>query len=177
MTGGAPFDHVLIRLYPVTLTLTLTLPVPLSFSTIFPIIIFPLSNVVLISACAGSFAKRFVEYGVSVRVGPWRTLIQNIRDPYAFICNTIMTADCVEELTRTTQVPVIWLVHEWWDCDEMIDKQLKMRNNSLNLATIKQAFTVATRVVFVCNAQKALYSPTAPSRYTHTHTHTHTYAA
>ncbi len=55
--------------------------------------------------------------------------------------------------------PVIWIFHEWWD-DEMIVQNLALRNmTDLTLATVKLALTKATKVVFVCEAQKQLYNP------------------
>ena len=47
----------------------------------------------------------------------------------------------------------------------MVETNLKMReNNTMNLATVKQALLKATRVVFVCDAQRQLYEPSGPSK-------------
>ena len=46
----------------------------------------------------------------------------------------------------------------------MIIENLKMRNyQNLTLSTVKKALEVATMVVFVCESQRQLYKPTAPS--------------
>ena len=59
--------------------------------------------------------------------------------------------------------PVVWILHEWWD-EDMIQKQLEMRNNKgMTAATVKKALSVASHIVFVCEAQRVLYGPSAPS--------------
>ena len=59
--------------------------------------------------------------------------------------------------------PVVWILHEWWD-EDMIQKQLEMRNNKgMTATTVKKALSVASHIVFVCEAQRVLYGPTAPS--------------
>ena len=59
--------------------------------------------------------------------------------------------------------PVIWVLHEWWT-DEMIVENLALRNiDGMDLSTVKQALSCATHVVCVCEAQRALYAPPAPS--------------
>ena len=46
----------------------------------------------------------------------------------------------------------------------MIEDNLSMRNiESLTLQTVKQALCKASMIVFVCEAQRQLYRPTAPS--------------
>ena len=97
-----------------------------------------------------------------MRVGNLETLLNEIRDVFCIICNTIMTAPIVVEMAARVH-PVIWILHEWWD-DEMIVENLKMRNyENMTLATVKQALAVASMVVFVCESQRQLYQPTAPS--------------
>jgi 5'(3')-deoxyribonucleotidase len=60
-------------------------------------------------------------------------------------------------------IPVVWILHEWWD-DDMIIDNLKMRNyQDLTLQTVKTALEKATIIVFVCESQRRLYKPTAPS--------------
>eukprot|EP01035_Chromulina_nebulosa_P020789 gene20789-26949_t len=62
-----------------------------------------------------------------------------------------------------SHIPVIWILHEWWT-DEMITSNLRIRNiDSLTLSTVKMALQTATKIVFVSQSQKKLYSPTAPS--------------
>jgi glycosyltransferase involved in cell wall biosynthesis/5'(3')-deoxyribonucleotidase len=110
----------------------------------------------------GTFGARFVESGASVRVGVISDLLNGIRDVFCIICNTIMTADIVVEMSNRP-LPVIWILHEWWD-DEMIKENLRMRNyEGLSLKTVKQAMSLATRVVCVCQGQQALYNPNAPT--------------
>jgi glycosyltransferase involved in cell wall biosynthesis/5'(3')-deoxyribonucleotidase len=103
-----------------------------------------------------------VESGASVRVGDLQTLLHDIRDVFCVICNTIMTAGTVVDLANGVY-PVVWILHEWWD-DEMIVKELRMRNyQDLTLATVKVALERASLVVFVCESQRQLYNPKAPS--------------
>jgi 5'-nucleotidase len=120
------------------------------------------SNVIVLSPKIGSFAARYVESGAAVRIGDLPTLLDEIRDVFCIICNTIMTADVVLDVSKRPH-PVIWIIHEWWD-DEMIVKNLKMRNmSSLTLQTVKEAFCVASMIIFVCESQRQLYQPKAPS--------------
>jgi glycosyltransferase involved in cell wall biosynthesis len=48
--------------------------------------------------------------------------------------------------------------------DEMLTTNLKMRNCNITLKMVKEALQKASRVVFVCEAQKRLYSPSAKSK-------------
>lgn len=58
---------------------------------------------------------------------------------------------------------MIWILHEWWN-DEEIIQNLSLRNlDDMNLDTVKQGLAKASNVVFVCNAQRDLYKPTALS--------------
>ena len=57
----------------------------------------------------GTFAARFFELGASVRIGDINTLVQNIRDIFCIICNTIMTANIVNQMA--SKIPVIWIIH------------------------------------------------------------------
>lgn len=120
------------------------------------------SNVVVLSPKVGTFAARFIESGAAVRVGNLHDLLEGIRDVFCIICNTIMTANIVCEMSDRPH-PVIWILHEWWD-DEMIVENLRIRNyEGLTLATVKQALAKAARVVCVCESQLQLYNPSAPS--------------
>lgn len=120
------------------------------------------SNVVVLSPKMGTFAARFVDSGAAVRVGDLDQLLQEIRDVFCIICNTIMTANIVVEYYNHP-VPVIWILHEWWD-DEMIVENLRIRNyKGLDLAAVKDAMAKAANVVCVCESQRQLYKPTAPS--------------
>jgi hypothetical protein len=120
------------------------------------------SNVVVLSPKIGTFAARFVESGAAVRVGVLADLLNEIRDVFCIICNTIMTANIVVEMSQRPH-PVIWILHEWWD-DEMIKENLRIRNyQGLTLNTVKQALASAAMVVCVCESQRQLYQPTAPS--------------
>lgn len=124
--------------------------------------IFVRSNVVVLSPKVGAFAARFVESGAAVRVGILQDLLNEIRDVFCIICNTIMTANIVCEMSDRPH-PVIWILHEWWD-DEMIIENLRIRNyEGLNLSTVKRALAKAAMVVCVCESQRQLYRPTAPS--------------
>lgn len=120
------------------------------------------SNVVVLSPKIGTFAARFVESGAAIRVGNLCDLLNEIRDVFCIICNTIMTANIVCEMSSRPH-PVIWILHEWWD-DEMIVENLRIRNyEGLNLGTVKQALSKAAMVVCVCESQRQLYNPSAPS--------------
>lgn len=56
-------------------------------------------------------------------------------------------------------IPVIWILHEWWD-DVMIEENLKIRNyRNLTLSTVKQALAKATMIVFVCESQRYIQVP------------------
>jgi glycosyltransferase involved in cell wall biosynthesis len=73
-----------------------------------------------------------------------------------------MTANIVVEGSGR-QIPILWILHEWWD-DEMIKENLRIRNyEGLTLHTVKKALSLATRVVCVCESQKKLYNPSAPT--------------
>ena len=121
------------------------------------------SNVIVLSSQIGSFASRFVESGAAVRIGTLTNLLIEIRDVFCIICNTIMTANIVVDMAKRPQ-PIVWILHEWWD-DEMIVENFKIRNiTGLTLANVKQALSQASMVVFVCEAQRNLYKPfAAPS--------------
>ena len=94
------------------------------------------SNVIVLSPRIGSFASRFVATGAAVRIGDLNSLLNDIRDVFCILCNTIMTADIVVKM-RSRPYPTIFLLHEWWDT-ATIETQLKMRNLSgLNLETVK----------------------------------------
>ena len=117
---------------------------------------------VILSPKVGTFAARFVDSGASVRVGEIEGLLNEIRDVFCILCNTIMTAHIVVEMARRVH-PVVWILHEWWD-DDMIVENLKIRNyQNLTLATVKEALATASKVVFVCESQRQLYRPMAPS--------------
>lgn len=117
---------------------------------------------VVLSPKIGTFAARFVESGAAVRVGNLGDLLDEIRDVFCIICNTIMTANIVCEMSVRPH-PVIWILHEWWD-DEMIIENLRIRNyEGLNLGTVKQALSKAAKVVCVCESQRQLYNPSASS--------------
>lgn len=118
---------------------------------------------VVLSPKNGTFAARFVESGASVRIGEIDELLHGVRDVFCIICNTLMTANIVVEMS-SRPFPVIWILHEWWD-DEMIKENLRIRNyQGLTLKTVKQAMSLATRVVCVCESQRNLYNPTAPTQ-------------
>lgn len=120
------------------------------------------SNVVVLSPKIGSFAAKFVDTGVAVRIGNIDDLLMKIGDVHCIICNTIMTCSTVVEMSRRKH-PVIWILHEWWD-DAMIVESFALRNiKSLTLDTVKTALKEAAMIVFVCDAQRELYKPTAPS--------------
>jgi glycosyltransferase involved in cell wall biosynthesis len=73
-----------------------------------------------------------------------------------------MTADIVVQMSKRPQ-PVVWILHEWWD-DEMITENLKARHiQHLSLKTVRDAMRNASLIVFVCEAQRQLYRPVAPS--------------
>lgn len=73
-----------------------------------------------------------------------------------------MTAPIVVDLANSVY-PVVWILHEWWD-DDAIVENLRMRNyQNMTLATVKLALERASLAVFVCESQRQLYKPTAPS--------------
>eukprot|EP01038_Epipyxis_sp_PR26KG_P010577 gene10577-14207_t len=116
------------------------------------------SNIVIISPKVGSFAARFVQSGATVKVGETlQILLRNeICNVFCIICNTIMTADIVVEMSHR-DIPVIWILHEWWD-DDMIIENLRIRNiQGLTLETIKSALVKSSQTVFVCERQRQLY--------------------
>lgn len=120
------------------------------------------SNVIVLSPKVGTFAARFVETGAAVRFGDLSSLLDEIKDVFCIICNTIMTAQHVVDMARRPH-PVIWILHEWWD-DNMIKENLKIRSmTGLTLETVKDALQKASCVVFVCEAQRRLYNATANS--------------
>jgi 5'-nucleotidase len=124
--------------------------------------LYSFSNVVVLSPKVGTFAARFVESGAAVRIGVLDDLLNDIRDVFCIICNTIMTANIVVDMSQRPH-PVIWILHEWWD-DEMIKENLRIRNyQGLTLSTVKQALACAAMVVCVCESQRLLYNPSAAS--------------
>eukprot|EP00599_Poterioochromonas_sp_BG-1_P008745 CAMPEP_0173153570 /NCGR_PEP_ID=MMETSP1105-20130129/12939_1 /TAXON_ID=2985 /ORGANISM="Ochromonas sp., Strain BG-1" /LENGTH=635 /DNA_ID=CAMNT_0014069531 /DNA_START=1 /DNA_END=1908 /DNA_ORIENTATION=- len=119
-------------------------------------------NVVVLSPKSGPFAVKFLDQGASVRIGSVSNLLNDVKDIFCLICNTIMTANIVVEMAGE-EFPTVWILHEWWD-DEMIKESLRIRNyKDLTLETVKEAMKVASRVVCVCDSQKQLYHPDAPS--------------
>ena len=78
-----------------------------------------------------------------MRIGNITNLLNEIRDVFAIICNTIMTADTVVAMAKHPQ-PVIWILHEWWD-DEMIKENLSIRAFvGLSLETVREALSKAS---------------------------------
>lgn len=136
-------------------------PTQTPFSTSLTLLrISPHSNIVILSPTIGSFAARFVDTGVAVRIGDIDDLLAEIRNVFCVICNTIMTCHTVCRMAERP-LPVIWILHEWWD-DASIEQNLSIRNiKHLSLATVKQALAKASRVITVCAAQRDLYQPTA----------------
>ena len=96
--------------------------------------------------------------GAAVRIGDLPTLLDDIKDVFCVVCNTLMCADIVVDMAKRPH-PVVWILHEWWD-DEMIKENLRIRNiSTMTVDTIKQALRDAACVVFVCEAQRRLYNP------------------
>jgi glycosyltransferase involved in cell wall biosynthesis len=123
-------------------------------------------NVVVLSPRAGSMSARFVDCGASIRVGNLSELLINIRDAFLVVCNTIMTADIVVSVAQSSH-PVIWLVHEWWT-EDMIVQNFSLRSlPGGGIAAVGEAMRVASHIVFVCNSQQQLYLPSAPSSVIH----------
>lgn len=116
------------------------------------------SNVVVLSPKLGPASQRFFDVGASIRIGDHKALLTCISDVILVVCNTIMTADLVVFLKNHRQTPSIWLLHEFWDRSQIV-QQIKMRPNvhHINVDVIVQALQMASTVVFVCEAQKALY--------------------
>ena len=120
------------------------------------------SNLIVLSPKMGTFASRFIESGAAIRIGDLSNLLDEIKDIFCIVCNTIMTAQHVVDMAKRPH-PVIWILHEWWD-DDMIVRNLNMRKMAgLTLSTVKEALAKASCVVFVCEAQRQFYQPTAPS--------------
>ena len=81
--------------------------------------------------------------GAAIRIGNIANILNEIRDVFCIICNTIMTANTVVDMTKRPQ-PVIWILHEWWD-DQMIQDNLAIRNmKGLSLETVKMALAQAS---------------------------------
>jgi len=91
----------------------------------------------------GAFAARFVDSGAAIRIGNIANILNEIRDVFCIICNTIMTANTVVDMAKRPQ-PVMWILHEWWD-DKMIQENLAIRNmKGLSLETVKRAMSQAS---------------------------------
>lgn len=112
-------------------------------------------NCVVLCPKNGNFASRFMEAGAVVKVGDVHELINEIHDILCLICNTIMTADIVL-YARSLHLSVIWILHEWWD-ETMLSEQLSLRGMNMTLDSVQRAFHEASKVVFVCEAQRKLY--------------------
>ena len=50
-------------------------------------------NVIIVSPRLGPIASRFAEYGASVRIGEIENILEDVRDVFVIICNTIMTGE------------------------------------------------------------------------------------
>jgi hypothetical protein len=110
-------------------------------------------NVVVLSPRVGTFAARYVDTGAAVRTGDISALLNDIPDVFVVLCNTILTAHIVLEVSRRPHCPCVWVLHEWWP-EELLAENLRMRGiEGLTLATIQQALKEASQVVFVCEAQ------------------------
>jgi hypothetical protein len=73
-----------------------------------------------------------------------------------------MTSTIVVEMSKR-YIPIIWIIHEWWTEDQIIE-QLQLRNmNGLTLDIVNEAFNVASTIVFVSETQRRLYTHSAPS--------------
>lgn len=57
------------------------------------------SNIIVLAPAKGPFGSRFLDSGAAVRIGEIRNLLTEIRDIVCVICNTIMTAPIVVEMS------------------------------------------------------------------------------
>jgi len=111
-------------------------------------------------------SKRFVDCGVSIRIGILTDLLLSIRDAFLVICNTIMTADLVVAVAQSGH-PLVWIVHEWWT-EQMITENFSLRGLiGYDISVVKKAMHVASHIVFVSRGQQELYLPVAPSSVIH----------
>jgi len=119
------------------------------------------SVIAVISPCAGPMLLKMSNY-CAIRIsdkGECMFDVLTALQPYLVICNTIMGADVIVKLRDSFSLSIntIWILHEWWD-NEMIEKNLRLRNiKSLSTLTVKRAFTAASHIVCVCQAQMDLY--------------------
>jgi 5'-nucleotidase len=116
-------------------------------------------NVVVLSPSNGPFAKEFADLGVAVWIGGLDELLKRVRDVRVAICNTIMTAHLVNHLTEE-KIPSMWILHEWWPEEMMIEELSKRNDKNTTPAVVKKALATCPRTVCVCKAQHDLYKPT-----------------
>lgn len=115
-------------------------------------------EIVILSPKSGQFKPKLESLGVRILVdNDLNSAISKLDNKISCcICNTIMSCHHVLEMINR-QIPVLWILHEWWD-DEMIEENFRMRNiKHINLETVKTALTRASRTIFVCEAQRNLY--------------------
>jgi len=118
-------------------------------------------HILCIAPKEGPLTSRLLRCGASVRIGSIYSILESVRDVSMVVCNSILTADIVVGL-RNFGIPVLWILHEWWD-DKMITENLELRGvDSFTIATVNEAMCSASHVVCVCEGQKELYKPIAP---------------
>ena len=122
-------------------------------------------NVVIASPKDGPFVERFLEVGAAVRIGDAKEMVLRgqLSDVFLVICNTLLTADIVLAVGATT-LKCLWIVHEFWNKDEL-EAQLRLRpENGITPACIAEAIssTHAT-IVFVSELQRDLFQPSGAS--------------
>jgi len=115
-------------------------------------------NTVLLSPSVGPFAKEFADLGVAVFIGELDELLKRVTDVRIAICNTIMTAHLVCAL-GDVGIPSMWILHEWWPGDMLVDELTKRNDKNTTPAVVKRALDTCPRTACVCAAQKDLYMP------------------
>lgn len=124
----------------------------------------PATGFVVHSPMPGPMADVFLKAGALVVVGQSvDDLLRQIPSIRAVICNSILSAHVVTQLADRG-VPCLWVLHEWWPGKQLEEECLKRNNKSVTPAIVQDAMTRCGRIVCVCESQKRLYSPKAPSR-------------
>ena len=119
-------------------------------------------SVVVVSPVAGPLDRVFNDCGAAVYIGSLPDVLISIRDIRIVICNTVMTAHIVLELSER-KIPHFWILHEWWTKD-MLDTELANRKiGNMNSSTFTKALSTCDHVVCVCESQRRIYDIQCPS--------------
>ena len=114
-------------------------------------------NIMVLARVDGEMRSVFDACGVSVKVGEFEETLPLIRDLFLVICSGLSAADIVIKVD-SVNIPVLWIIPEW--CTQGPEDVMFAGRACSDLFI---ALNHASHVVFLCDAQRALYSTTTPT--------------